>query len=119
MTQDEAERADLRTIEQRDFDNLLRDYHALADRFSSAEKRAEEAERQLGECSGGYETLEKELADVRSSLARQSKQFFHDAWGYAKEHPEECSDGYDKRAFGHVQFWLDKVRSALHRSQGE
>lgn len=37
------------------------------------------------------------------------KAFFHQAWGYAKEHPEQCADGYDKQAFGHVHFWLDQL----------
>jgi len=35
---------------------------------------------------------------------------FHLAWGYAHDHPAECAQGYDKKAFGHVQFWLEKVR---------
>lgn len=35
-----------------------------------------------------------------------SEQALHKAWGYAKEHPEECSDGYDKKAFIHVQYWI-------------
>lgn len=35
---------------------------------------------------------------------------FHQAWGYAKEHSNEIEGGYDKAAFGHVQFWLSKVQ---------
>lgn len=37
-------------------------------------------------------------------------QEFHDAWAYAKEHPEEHADGYDKAAFGYVHFWLCRLR---------
>lgn len=35
---------------------------------------------------------------------------FHKAWGYAHDHPTEIAGGYDKAAFGHVQFWLSKVQ---------
>jgi hypothetical protein len=35
---------------------------------------------------------------------------FHKAWGYAHEHSTEIAGGYDKAAFGHVQFWLSKVQ---------
>jgi hypothetical protein len=29
-----------------------------------------------------------------------------DVWGFAKDNPHLCSEGYDKKAFAHVEFWI-------------
>jgi predicted adenine nucleotide alpha hydrolase (AANH) superfamily ATPase len=34
----------------------------------------------------------------------------HEVWGFAKDNPELCSEGYDKHALQHVQFWFDEFK---------
>lgn len=34
---------------------------------------------------------------------------FLKAWDDAEENPKACADGYNKKAFGHVQFWLNRA----------
>lgn len=81
-------------------------------------QRANEAERQLGECSGGYETLEKELAAANASLARvveaRDSLFAAIQHGDA-EHRAWLKEAIDAHFAGKP---VPPTRSALHRSQG-
>ena len=36
----------------------------------------------------------------------------HDVWSFAKDNSSMCSDGYDKKAFEHVAWWIGKYKEA-------
>jgi hypothetical protein len=59
--------------------------------------------------------IESSRAEEREACAR-ALQLFHDAWADAKEHPEETTGGYDKKAFMYVHYWLQKLSAIRARA---
>lgn len=55
-----------------------------------------------------------QLADRAARAVRQQEAMdaFHAAWAHAKSNPTLHADGYDKKAFGYVQFWLEHLNTA-------
>lgn len=97
--------------------------------LSLSERRADEAERQLGECSGGYETLEKELAIAERQLARVVKALKRKKDQLIAYMNGEGRDRSDASTIAHAYIFArgrlaqlnidleELARSALHRSQ--
>ena len=50
----------------------------------------------------------KSIFDSRVINKDDVYQGIHDIWAFAKENESLCSDGYDKKAFNHVLWWLSE-----------
>lgn len=67
-----------------------------------------------------YALIQKNIrAATLSTGGNVAWQTLHEAWGYAHDHSEECSEGYRKDAFGHVQFWIDRLTAIRSQKDGE
>lgn len=65
---------------------------------------------QRGEFTRTAETLHRNaIVAIDEELKKPNVETLHRASAYAKNHAQEHADGYDKKAFGYVQFWMHRI----------
>lgn len=48
-----------------------------------------------------------DLEPLKKSIPSITETSLHATWSYAHDNPQLCSEGYNKQAFQHVQWWID------------